>query len=233
MAVPPSLSRQPSIRRSFWAASCCSLLIGQLLAQTPPAVPQPVAPATEPAESAPRPEAPAPQISAAVPADYVLRNSDMISVMVFGEPELSTQDRLAADGTVMLPILGRVSVAGRTANAAAEHIRSVLAADYLVNPQVHVTVLDHTREHFTILGQVASPGAYMLPPGGKLPFMQALGMAGGLTRMASPRNITLSRRVNGTETAVKVDIRRTDGPNSGGNVIVLSGDVIIVGESLF
>lgn len=133
----------------------------------------------------------------------------------------------------MLPIIGRVRIAGNTANGAAEQIRALLAADYLVNPQVSIRVLEYTREHFTILGQVSSPGTYPLPADGKLPFMQAIGMAGGLTRMASQRNITLSRKINGKETAFKVDIRRTDGPNSGGSVSVMPGDVIHVGESLF
>jgi polysaccharide export outer membrane protein len=205
----------------------------QLEAQTEQPAPSTSAAQSAEAEPSSRSGMSSPETTAAVAVDYVLRESDMVSVMVYGEPELSTQDRLAADGTVMLPIIGRVRIAGHTANAAAEQIRVLLAADYLVNPQVRISVLEYTREHFTILGQVSSPGTYPLPPDGKLPFMQAIGMAGGLTRMASQRNITLTRKVNGKETAFKVDIRRMDGPNSGGSVSVMPGDVIHVGESLF
>lgn len=175
----------------------------------------------------------APGAASSVGGDYVLRSNDLIAVTVFGEPDLAAQDRLSADGSVMLPLLGRVKISGRTAAGAAETIRQMLAADYLVSPQVNVSVVEHTKDYFTILGQVSSPGAYVLPPTGKLPFLQAIGMAGGFTRIASQSKITVKRKVSGREQVIKVDGKKLANDRNEASFEILPGDVIIVGESLF
>ena len=66
--------------------------------------------------------------------------------------------RLSRDGTVTLPLLGIVRLAGQTANEAGATLRDLLGRDYIRNPQVTVTVLEFTRQTFTILGQVLKPG---------------------------------------------------------------------------
>jgi protein involved in polysaccharide export with SLBB domain len=181
---------------------------------------------------APNPEF-APGAASSVGGDYVLRSNDLIAVTVFGEPDLAAQDRLSADGSVMLPLLGRVKISGRTAAGAAETIRQLLATDYLVSPQVNVSVVEHTKDYFTILGQVSSPGAYVLPPTGKLPFLQAIGMAGGFTRIASQSKITVKRKVSGREQVIKVDGKKLANDRNEASFEILPGDVVIVGESLF
>lgn len=174
----------------------------------------------------------------AVSGDYSLRSNDLIAVTVFGEPEMSVQDRLSGDGTVMLPLLGRVKLAGKTSTNAAEAIRQLLAADYLVNPQVSVAVVDYTKDFFTILGQVNSPGQKVLPPTGNLSFLQAIGMASGYTRLASLRAILIERKIPGREEVIKVDGKtgRRIGSgrhNSNEEIQIMPGDVITVDERLF
>lgn len=177
-------------------------------------------------------------VTSAVAGDYALRSNDLISVTVFGEPELAVQDRLSADGAVMLPLLGRVKVSGKTATGAAETIRQLLASDYLVNPQVSVAVVDYTKDFFTVLGQVNAPGQKLLPPTDKLTFLQAIGMASGYTRLASLRAIVIERKIPGREEVIKVDGKtgRRVGSgryNSNEEIQILPGDVITVDERLF
>lgn len=170
--------------------------------------------------------------------DYMLRSNDLISVTVFGEPDLNVQDRLSADGSVMLPLLGRVKVSGRTVTNAAETIRQLLAADYLVNPQVSIAVVDYSKDYFTILGQVQAPGQKILPPTDRLTFLQAVGMANGYTRLASLRAVLIERKIPGREEVIKVDGktgRRIGSGRNGSNeeIQIMPGDVITVEERLF
>ncbi|TDU71377.1 polysaccharide export outer membrane protein [Prosthecobacter fusiformis] len=168
-----------------------------------------------------------------VGGDYVLRANDVISVTVFGEPELNRQDRLVSDGTIMMPLIGRIKVAGQTSVQAAESIRRALAADYLVNPQVSVSITEAVQETFTVLGQVASPGAYPLPAGGRISLLQAIGSAGGFTRLASPGRITVKRQENGKEMVYKVDGKSQAKSEQVVRFEVRAGDVITVPESFF
>jgi polysaccharide export outer membrane protein len=168
-----------------------------------------------------------------VGGDYVLRPNDVISVTVFGESDLNRDDRLVSDGTVMLPLVGRIRVAGQTSVQAAETIRAALAKDYLVNPQVSVSITETVKETFTIIGQVSAPGSYPLPPGGRMSLLQAIGSAGGFKPSASTGKITVKRKEGGRETVFKVDGKSQVSNSSDQTFEVRAGDVINVPERLF
>jgi len=59
----------------------------------------------------------------------------------------------------------------------------MLAKDYLVNPQVNLTVMEYSKRRFIVLGQVQRPGAYDMPDRDSVRLLQAIGMAGGYTRI--------------------------------------------------
>jgi polysaccharide export outer membrane protein len=63
--------------------------------------------------------------------------------------------------------------------------------------------------------------------------LQAIGMAGGYTRIADPGKITLKRTVNGKEGVFKLNAKRMASGDATSEFEVLPGDVITVGESLF
>jgi polysaccharide export outer membrane protein len=169
----------------------------------------------------------------AVDSDYALRANDVVSISVFQEPDLTCAERIASDGTISVPLAGRVKIVGNTSIGAARVIKAALETDYLVNAQVTLTVTEATKEYFTLLGQVASPGAYPLPPSGKLGLMQAIGMAGGFTRLASAGRITVKRKVGGTEQLIKVDGEKLASGKISEGFDVRPGDVITVKERIF
>jgi polysaccharide export outer membrane protein len=106
--------------------------------------------------------------------------------------------------------------------------------DYLVNPKVNVSLLSYARQRFSILGQVNRPGTYEMPdtsPGG-IDLLEAIAMAGGYTRIAAPERITVRRQNGSGDQVLKVNAKRfTKG--SGGGFLILPGDAITVGESIF
>lgn len=166
-------------------------------------------------------------------AGYILVPNDVIAVKVFDEAELDTTARIAEDGAISMPLIGSVSVRGKTAEQAARVIRDRLAERFLVNPQVSVMVTEATKRLFTVLGQVQRPGTYRFPDRSNLNLIQVIGMAGGYTRLADASRITLKRTVNRKETVFKLDAKKMAKDESSKAFEIEPGDIISVGERLF
>ena len=68
----------------------------------------------------------------------------------------------------------------------------------------------------------------------EITLLQAIGMAGGYTKIANPGNVTVKRRLEGgREQVIKVDAKRMARGQDSASFFVRPGDVITVAESLF
>ena len=181
--------------------------------------------APEPPTNATQSSTPA---AAAASGDYVLSPSDTIEMSVFRQPDLTTRSPIASDGSVQFPLIGEVKVGGLALRNAREVIRKRYNADYLVEPQVYLNVVAYAQRSFTILGQVAKPGTYNFPGGKSLNLLEAVGIAGGFTRLADRRSVSVKRDSDGSEHIVKA--KRV---NSNQTFELQPNDVITVGESWF
>ena len=170
--------------------------------------------------------------AAAAGGDYVLSPSDTVQMTVFHEPDLTTQARVANDGSIQLPLIGDLKVAGLAVRDARELIRKRYNADYLVEPQVYLNVMAFAERKFTILGQVAKPGTYPFPGGEHLGLLEAVGMAGDFTRLADRSAVSVKRTERGSEQTLKVNVKKLT-LKDGKNFELMPGDVITVGESWF
>ncbi len=168
-----------------------------------------------------------------VNGSYLLSANDLIKMSVFEEADLETTVRISSDGTVTVPLIGSVKVAGKTPQAAASLVRELYAKDYLVNPQVNLTVMEYSKRRFIILGQVQRPGTFDMPDRDSVTLLQAVGMAGGYSRIADPSKITVKRNSNGKEAVIKINGKRMASGEENVNFEVVPGDIISVGESLF
>jgi len=162
---------------------------------------------------------------------YQLTAQDVISVVVFNEPELSVQARVDKDGAINMPLVGLVRIMGQNIRDASKTIESALR-EYLVKPQASVTILLYTKRRITVLGQVNKPGTIDLPDESAVDLMEAIGMAGGFSRIANDK-ITVTRTVNGREEVLKLDSKAMRKDGSIKRFLVLPGDTISVGERLF
>ena len=163
----------------------------------------------------------------------LLRPEDTVMVKVYQESDLDTEVKVNSKGMVSLPLLGDVSVLGRTAEEAGKAIQELYEADYLVNPKVTLTVTQRAKRRFTVLGQVTRPGVYEFPPEEGLNLLQALAMAGGYTRMASPSKIALQRVEQGQPRVLKLDAERMAKEKDTKAVEIRPDDVISVPERIF
>jgi polysaccharide export outer membrane protein len=116
------------------------------------------------------------------PADdesYRIGPADLLAIAVFSVPELSQELRVAEDGTITLPLVGAVAVAGLTVTAARDRMEQGFSR-YLRQPQVSVTVKEYGSRRITVMGAVNQPQVYLV--GQAVRLMDVLAMAGGLTK---------------------------------------------------
>ena len=92
------------------------------------------------------------------------------------------------DGTVELPMIGKVKVGGLTTAKAREIIKEK-ASVYFKTPTVSVRYANYT---VTVLGEVAKPGTYTMP-NEKVSILDVLGLSGDLTIYGKRENVMLIR----------------------------------------
>ena len=163
--------------------------------------------------------------------NYRLLTNDLVNIQVFQEDDLQSTERISRDGTISFPFIGTVSLAGKTLQESAEILQARLR-EYLVHPQVTVRVAEYSKRRFTVLGQVTKPGVYELPNDSTLTLLEAIGMAGGYTRIANSSKITLKRQSpHGEETLMRLDGASMARDKTSQRFEVQPGDTIMVGES--
>ena len=168
-------------------------------------------------------------LTAQVP-DAIIKVGDVLSIIVSGEdPAVVSQFNLPLavtmhysdlragttaqqlqpyiverDGTVNIPVLGRVAIAGLSRQRAAEEIETKLLA-YVNKPIVTIQYLNFK---VSILGEVARPGTYQVTDE-KVTFPQALGLAGDLTIYGKRDNVLLIReKVGGEKEFVRINLNK-------------------------
>ena len=136
--------------------------------------------------------------SAALPAlaqqhaeSLVIGPGDLISVHVFREADLDTKLRVKDAGTIALPLIGAISVAGLPpADAASRIADRYSAGGFLNHPQVSVLIEESATQQVAVLGEVAHPGT--VPLASPRSLLDVLAQAGGLLKTAD-RHVTIRR----------------------------------------
>lgn len=124
---------------------------------------------------------------AKVDSDYRLGVADKVRIIVFDEPSLSGEFLVNANGSLSMPLIGEVPVAGSTASAVTEAIKRRLANGFLKEPQVSIDIL--TFRPFYILGEVNKPGEYPYSSG--LTVLNAVATAQGFTYRANKKRVVV------------------------------------------
>jgi len=168
-------------------------------------------------------------ITAQDASNYRLAPNDVLDFKVFQETDLDAQVRVAGDGTAIFPLIGSVNLAGKTVAEATGLLRQRYLNGYLVNPQISLIVQTYAKRSFTVLGQVQHPGPVELVGNQSVNLLEAIGMAGGYTRIADAGKITVQRTEGGQEKVFRVNAKRGDTTQ----FTIKPGDIITVGESIF
>lgn len=122
--------------------------------------------------------------------NYLIGSQDVLTITVFGEPELSGKYTVEQDGTFTYPQLGRIKAGGVTLRALEQELKRQLADGYLKNPQVAVAIETYRSQRILVMGEVRSPGEYQLA--GETTLLAALARAGS-TLPSAGREVIIAR----------------------------------------
>lgn len=162
--------------------------------------------------------------------EYVIGVSDGLRISVWKNPELSGDTRVRPDGTITLPLVGDLKAAGLTPTQLKDGIRDRLRA-YVKDEAAVVTVAvtDPNSYRFTVSGNVEHPGVFSSRY--YVTVLDAVALAGGLNRFASPHRLTLVRVAPDGRVLRRVPLdyeRLSTGGHPEENLALLSGDTLIV-----
>lgn len=156
--------------------------------------------------------------------DLRIRSGDLLHVSVFGATEFDSEVRVAENGSVTLPLLDQVLVAGMTAAQFTQDLKNrLVGGGYFNDPLVSVTIKEYAAEGVSVLGEVQKPGIY--PFRGPNRLFDLISAAGGTTALAGNKvTITHRERPEQPET-VALTFGEQGARQS--NVTVAPGDTII------
>ncbi len=157
---------------------------------------------------------------------YTIGADDELEIVVWNQPQLSGKVIVASDGTIAMPLIGRVPASGQTPEQLKVELEKRYT-QYVHNPNATVRVSDPASHVFYVVGEVNKPGAYRLHSGEVL--SQALAEAGGLGEFADPSKIRILRHKEAETVVLTVNYNLVgSGGDVSADVAVEPGDTVSV-----
>ena len=132
---------------------------------------------------------------------YRIGINDVLSIVVWGQPELVASGgegglplvarQVKGDGTIFFPYAGTIKVQGKTR----QQIRKILTRKlntYFQNPQIDVSVEQYNSQQVVLSGAFNEPSRISLQ-GTPLTLEQAIAIAKGVTEKADTKNLQMVR----------------------------------------
>lgn len=159
-------------------------------------------------------------LACAEEANYRLAPQDKLTISVLKHPELSGNYIVPPDGTLDIPRAGRVTVTGKTTSELATELQKAFA-EFLVNPEVTVSITEARTRSAYVMGAVAKPGQYPILPGTRV--TELLAAAGDLV---GERNELTAKLIRG-QTTLPLDLQAAlSGKSPEANLPVQEGDLL-------
>lgn len=148
-----------------------------------------------------------------------LKAGDKIELSIFGYPEISGSFPIEDDGTVYLPLVGKIKAENLTHSQFREVIQGAYM-NFLVEPKIFIKPLHRV----TILGKVSIPGTYYISETESI--TDLIAKAGGLREKADLKRINIIRQ--GKKYSIKKFLKRG---KTLSDVKLYSGDIITIPKS--
>lgn len=168
---------------------------------------------------------------------YLLRSTDLISVKVYGQDDLTFRQRIDGKGLIQMPLVGKIEVVGLSIRDCESHIEKELVDQkYLRSPQVSVHIEEYSPKSVSIFGEINNPGKIDFNlEANAIDIIDIIALAGDFTGIAKKGDVVVTRiGENGQEQTFEVDVqKRILGKGKEKIFWVYPGDVIYIPESLF
>jgi polysaccharide export outer membrane protein len=173
------------------------------------------------------------------PALYIVGPNDVLSITVFNQPQLSGKFAVEPDGTLAFPLLGRVAVGGLSIRAVEDQMRGRLAAGYVKDPHVSVTMEMFRSQQIFVMGEVRQPGSLQFT--GSMTLIEALARVGSTTERAGTEAVIVRSGTPGSEPqamppagapsnaeTIRINLRSLQTGTLSQNIALRAGDTIFV-----
>jgi len=164
------------------------------------------------------------------PADARLMRlgpGDSLSIQVYGQPDMSSTEYVADDGTINVPLVGHIQVAGLSPVEAGTKVEQALSkGQFLVDPHVTISIVQSRSARVIVLGEVRTPGRYTVDPNSSI--MDLLAQAGGLTDKAADTGYVLRTDAAGVVTRTPLDLKGMAVGTGGAALHLQGGDSVFV-----
>ncbi len=158
--------------------------------------------------------------------EFVIGVSDALRINVWKNPDLSTEGKVRLDGTITMPLIGDLRADGKTPTELKQEISRRLAA-YVKDEgaAVSIQVVEVNSYRFSIGGNVEHGGVFQ--PKHFVTVAEAISMAGGLNRFASPRGLVVIRQDKIGMRRIPIDYNRVaSGEHPEENLVLIAGDTV-------
>jgi polysaccharide export outer membrane protein len=136
---------------------------------------------------------------------YRVGPGDLLELKVFQVDELSQTVRVSEDGSITLPLLGRIVIEGLTQEGVVQKLSGLLQAKYVKNPQVTIFIKEYKNQQVAVIGAVEKAGSYELV--GRRNLLQIISMAGGFSATAGNEIFILREGPDGVTSSVAIDLK--------------------------
>tara|TARA_B000000565_G_scaffold90275_1_gene66097 strand:- start:9229 stop:11046 length:1818 start_codon:yes stop_codon:yes gene_type:complete len=156
-------------------------------------------------------------------SSYTLDNGDVLNIQLIGQEDFIETFPISGDGSINIPGIGKLILAGLTLNEASSLIKSRVENIYF-GTESFVTLSEIRDVNVLVSGNAKNPGVYTLT--GNSNILHALTVSGGVNEYGSFREINLIRNNEVVETLDVYDLL-IDG-NYNLSKRLRSGDVVFV-----
>ena len=164
---------------------------------------------------------------------YFVGVDDILDISILQPEPLATTATVGPDGSISFPFIGSVRVKGMTTAEIQQDIQQQLADGYMKYPVVSVSLRESRSRKFFVYGEVVRPGPYLLDE--QATVLRGISMAGGFTKFGSSSRVKVLRPQLGDAgyETLKVNIKAVMDGNSKEDLLLKTGDTIVVSEGVF
>jgi polysaccharide export outer membrane protein len=130
------------------------------------------------------------------------------------------------DGTVILPAIGRIKIAGYTSIEAQKVVEDAYRKNVLVNPVIELKIVSLK---ITMLGEIKGQGNYQLTKD-HTKLIEMIGLAGGITEKADETNVKIIRGNEKNPKVILVDLGNIQSINDP-RTILQNGDIVYIAQN--
>jgi polysaccharide biosynthesis/export protein len=159
------------------------------------------------------------------PDTYMFGPGDQLSLTVYRHPDLDAELTIAPDGTITVPLLGRLEVGEKSYVDVVTMLEAGWGA-YYTDISVAVNVTQILSRKAFVVGEVTNASA--VPLTSNVSVLEALVLAGGINKDAKTDNILLVRPGEGGTELYTVDMAAVMTGDTADNVLLRPGDVLVV-----